>query len=141
LTNRLFERRDEKKREGGNKPQETFSSRRHTTQDSKRRANQDRNPRPQRFQEIQPYATQPAANSSTGPGPMDVDATTRRRHLSPAERERRLQNNLCLYCGRAGHVAADHRTGRISAITANQITGADLAVIVPPKQGNVTPQV
>ncbi|SCZ91722.1 BZ3500_MvSof-1268-A1-R1_Chr5-1g07630 [Microbotryum saponariae] len=35
---------------------------------------------------------------------MDVDATTTRRApLTPQEREQRLKNNLCLYCGEGGH--------------------------------------
>ncbi len=25
-------------------------------------------------------------------------------HLTPEERERRLQHHLCLYCGKAGHL-------------------------------------
>jgi len=35
--------------------------------------------------------------------PMQVGRT----HLSTEERERRLRNHLCLYCGQAGHLRAD----------------------------------
>ncbi|SCZ91750.1 BZ3500_MvSof-1268-A1-R1_Chr5-1g07649 [Microbotryum saponariae] len=42
--------------------------------------------------------------TTQGPTPMDVDATTTRRApLTPQEREQRLKNNLCLYCGEGGH--------------------------------------
>ncbi|KAM7219741.1 hypothetical protein V8F06_004954 [Rhypophila decipiens] len=37
--------------------------------------------------------------------PMDVDRLVK---ISPAERDRRYQNNLCLACGEPGHRAAEH---------------------------------
>lgn len=42
------------------------------------------------------------------PQPMDIDAAKVRKFtpLSPEEKARRFQNNLCLYCGEAGHAAA-----------------------------------
>ena len=42
---------------------------------------------------------------STFPEPMDLSASTRtgRSKLTPIEREHRMKNNLCLYCGQAGH--------------------------------------
>lgn len=41
------------------------------------------------------------------PDPMDLDAGQRRRYgpLSEAEKARRRRQNLCLYCGKPGHVA------------------------------------
>ncbi|SCZ88669.1 BZ3500_MvSof-1268-A1-R1_Chr10-2g03039 [Microbotryum saponariae] len=54
-----------------------------------------------------------------GPRPMDIDANRRRIQvnntnvrrgpLSGNEKERRRANNLCLYCGRAGHLFANCR--------------------------------
>ena len=41
---------------------------------------------------------------------MDLDATRsnkRFKPLTPEERKRRYDNNLCLYCGKAGHRAGD----------------------------------
>lgn len=43
----------------------------------------------------------PSQNTYT---PMDIDATRRRTlSLTPDERQRRFAENLCLYCGQAGH--------------------------------------
>ncbi|KAI2655924.1 Transposon Tf2-9 polyprotein [Labeo rohita] len=43
---------------------------------------------------------QPQAAAAAPPEPMQVGATK----LTTEERERRLRNNLCLYCGQAGHI-------------------------------------
>lgn len=44
-----------------------------------------------------------------GPQPMELDAglTRRFKPLTPAEKKRRFENNLCLYCGKDGHRAGD----------------------------------
>lgn len=47
-----------------------------------------------------------------GPMPMDLDNANKKRNytkgpLSKAEKERRIKNSLCLYCGKPGHVAND----------------------------------
>lgn len=56
-----------------------------------------------------------------GPMPMDLDNAQRQRQkpggfkpktrgkLTPAERDHRIQNKLCLYCGKPGHIANDCR--------------------------------
>lgn len=43
------------------------------------------------------------------PMTMDIDASTERRFkpLTPTEKQHRIQNNLCLYCGKAGHRVND----------------------------------
>jgi hypothetical protein len=41
----------------------------------------------------------------SGPVPMQLDATQRRGPLTDAEKKRRRDNNLCLYCGKSGHIA------------------------------------
>ena len=44
--------------------------------------------------------------SSAGPHPMELDASrTRHQALTPQERARHMENNLCLYCGNPGHIA------------------------------------
>lgn len=45
----------------------------------------------------------------TDPGAMDLDGTNNRKFkpLTPAERQRRMENKLCLYCGEPGHRAQD----------------------------------
>jgi hypothetical protein len=51
----------------------------------------------------------PSASASAGPWPMEVDAIKAHLvagRLPAAERERRKKNNLCLYCGQAGHAVA-----------------------------------
>lgn len=46
-----------------------------------------------------------------GPQPMELDAThhggPRKGPLSPRDRDHRMKNNLCLYCGKPGHKARD----------------------------------
>ena len=44
-----------------------------------------------------------SAHSQNQPVPMDIDNIQVRR-LTQEERNRRFQNNLCLYCGNSGHV-------------------------------------
>ncbi|KAL0195002.1 hypothetical protein M9458_008574, partial [Cirrhinus mrigala] len=46
------------------------------------------------------FPNQPAASSA--PEPMQLGTTK----LTVEERERRIRNNLCLYCGQAGHIRA-----------------------------------
>lgn len=61
------------------------------------------------------------ASASSGPTPMDLDATRNKRFkpLTPQERTRRITENLCLYCGNAGHRAgecpAKRKPSRLSA--------------------------
>jgi hypothetical protein len=47
--------------------------------------------------------------NTSGPAAMDLDASSNNRFkpLTPDERQRRMENNLCLYCGKAGHSARD----------------------------------
>ena len=47
--------------------------------------------------------------SYNGPQAMDLDATRSKafKPLTPQERTHRMTNNLCLYCGKAGHRASD----------------------------------
>ena len=63
------------------------------------------------------YAQQPA-----NPASMDLDAAGYRKFkpLTPQEREHRVKNNLCLYCGKPGHRAGNcpakqRPQGRIAA--------------------------
>jgi len=65
-----------------------------------------------RVANVQVRVPRPAPVSTTynGPQPMDLDATRgnkRFKPLTPDERKRRYDNNLCLYCGKAGHRAGD----------------------------------
>ena len=47
-----------------------------------------------------------AQPSSSGPTPMELDTIQiKTKKLTPEEKQRRLLNNLCLYCGEAGHKA------------------------------------
>ena len=45
------------------------------------------------------------SSESSSPSPMDLDAMklNENKKLTKEERERRIQNKLCLYCGEAGH--------------------------------------
>jgi len=44
-----------------------------------------------------------------GPMPMELDATRYKGKLSLKDREYRMRNKLCLYCGKPGHQAKDCR--------------------------------
>lgn len=46
------------------------------------------------------------SSPSNGPSPMDLDSVSVRK-LSNTERQRRMDNKLCLYCGGAGHRIAN----------------------------------
>jgi hypothetical protein len=58
--------------------------------------------------------------TSTAPPSMAMDLSTAR-HLSPEEKKRRLDNNLCLYCGEPGH--------RIAQCTANKKSLASAEIV------------
>src|ERR1039457_4940401 len=65
-------------------------------------------------------ALPPPANRP-GPRPMELDATRPcHQPLTPQARTQRMQNNLCLYCGAAVHIANNcpirpPRAGQIAA--------------------------
>jgi len=44
---------------------------------------------------------------SSGPWPMEVDATHVGQKISQKERQRRYDMHLCLYCGQEGHIRAE----------------------------------
>jgi hypothetical protein len=46
---------------------------------------------------------QSRGDTSVGPTPMDLDAVQRRGPLTAAERQRRIDERLCLVCGKEGH--------------------------------------
>lgn len=48
----------------------------------------------------------PSTSSGTAPGPMELDAAGRGK-LTRKERMRRRANNLCMFCGKAGHWLKD----------------------------------
>ena len=62
---------------------------------------------------VQIRAPRPGFSSSaptSGPQPTDLNASRsnqRFKPLTPEERKRRYDNNLCLYCGKSGHRAGD----------------------------------
>ena len=62
-----------------------------------------------RLQPVVPRVSRPfAPSASSSLTPMEIDATqTRSKKLTPEERTRRFQNNLCMYCGKSGHFRND----------------------------------
>ena len=86
-----------------------------------RALNQTRGPTYQTQTQTQNQTSRtPTTASGTAPGPMDLSATTRRAQgpqgpryqsfqrspVSAEEKQRRRQNNLCMYCGSPGHWAS-----------------------------------
>jgi hypothetical protein len=68
-------------------------------------------------------------DSAFGPWPMDVDSIQHKGPLTQEEKDRRRQNNLCLYCGKAGHQVKDCRAKSSST-----------SVSTIEEQGNEEPQ-
>jgi len=77
------------------------------------RVNMSRTPATLRFS--QPVTTSPAPPASLRPtshqylppgDPMQLDIV-KVKHLTPAEKQRRRQENLCLYCGKPNHIAGN----------------------------------
>ena len=85
-----------------------------------------------------PLPVAPPNNFITAPKPdpdaMKIDAISRNRGpLSPQERQRRIQSNLCMYCGKPGHFAIqcpERPQNRIAALNYStpvaDISSADL---------------
>lgn len=51
--------------------------------------------------------SEPRSNKNKGKKPSGSRNSTARGPLSNAEREKRIKNNLCLYCGKPGHTVKD----------------------------------
>ena len=61
--------------------------------------------------------TNPPPHLPTDQGdPMDLSATNRgfKKPLTAEQRKHRFENNLCLYCGKPGHKALDHKLTRFT---------------------------
>lgn len=80
-------------------------------------------------------APRPSASSSSGPTPMDLDATRSRPRapLTEVERKYRRDNNLCSYCGQAGHWVRQCPNRRESSQT---IAATELPPASSTEQGN-----
>ena len=82
--------------------------------------NRNRFQRSPQNQSQQPHRRTPAFHSasSVGPSPMEVDAI-KTKHISAEEKQRRRENNLCLYCGGKDHYNADCpvKKARLAAVT------------------------
>jgi hypothetical protein len=65
-----------------------------------------------------PPTTTTAASPSSGPTPMDLDAM-RFKKLTPAEKQHRRDNGLCLYCGDGDHFASacPKKSTRLAAVS------------------------
>lgn len=97
IDNRLYERRMEKK---------THSS------SSLPSSSKNSSSKPTRPPGSNSYSTRPTYSSSnttsrpsnhSTPAPMEIDAASPRKRLTTQEKQRRKDQNLCLYCGKAGH--------------------------------------
>jgi hypothetical protein len=93
LDNRIFERKQDSKSSGHKTPHHTSHKDNH-----RRPASGNTYTRPQ----VQ-------VNTFSRGTPMDLDASANRKYkpLTPQERQHRMQNQLCLYCGKPGHRAGD----------------------------------
>ena len=77
----------------------------------------------------QPTTTSVPISTNTDVIPMEVDAlqasSAPRGKLTQAERDYRIKNKLCLYCGKPGHVVADHprkdNTGKLGDVPQGKV--------------------
>jgi hypothetical protein len=91
VDNRLFEQKQEKKDSPGNASNKT--------------AKQYNSKRPTHYSNKTNDTPGMDTDKKNGDDPdaMHVDATTGAKKITPAEKQRRISNNLCLYCGNEGH--------------------------------------
>jgi hypothetical protein len=73
-------------------------------------------------QNLTPSLPTSSTSSGTAPGPMDLSAANRSRKRGPideAEKKRRRDNNLCMYCGQSGHWATNcpHKRQKLNTAT------------------------
>src|SRR5258706_8467858 len=72
-------------------------------------------------QNLTPSLPTSSTSSGTAPGPIDLSAANRSRKRGPideAEKKRRRDNNLCMYCGQSGHWATNCPNKRQKLTTA-----------------------
>lgn len=91
IDNRLYERRQERRNHTSSNSPRTFLP--SSSQGNPSKHSPAFNPTPR------------SNPSVSGPVPMEIDATTSLRRLTPQEKQYRRQHNLCMYCGEAGHFA------------------------------------
>ena len=129
LDNRLFERREEKKHEGKPSNPQSNSNQSRSSSTVTRTSTAPSN-------NAQASKTTSTTTTSTGPAPMDLDAARSKKHkaLTPQEREYRLKNNLCLYCGEGGHRAG--QCPRKSAVRILAVLGAPATIDSPAPANN-----
>ena len=72
----------------------------------KKQTSKPKNNTHQRSTSPAPYVSRSTGDASLASVPMEVDAV-KHNPLTNSERERRKKNNLCLYCGNAGHKVND----------------------------------
>jgi hypothetical protein len=68
-----------------------------------------------------------SSSSAAGAKPAYADKLDSSGHINEAERERRKKNNLCLYCGKPGHIAQNCRAKASAAGRATTILSPALA--------------
>jgi len=105
------------------------------TTDNRIRALNARNPRTSSSVPKPAKAAHPTSSNSGhyGPAPMDLSAGRRRGPLTQEERQRRIAQGLCLYCGGSGHLAMacpNRRPARVSAAVLAPVRVA-AAVLAP----------
>jgi hypothetical protein len=112
IDNRLYERRQERQQE------HQHSMGRHS------RSSRQQSPRMKSPTSANPTLRHfPETSSTVEPVPMEIDAIHHGR-LTQAEKDRRRQHNLCLYCGNSGHIAnsCPAKRSRINKIHSNPST-------------------
>jgi hypothetical protein len=66
------------------------------------------------------------AAAPSGPVPMEIDAM-RVKHITSEEKQRRRDNNLCLYCGVSGHYAGrcPAKNAHIAAVSVEPLSDSE----------------
>lgn len=100
--NHYWRREEEKKREGSSRSSAPSSGSSRAASSSSK----SQDVRTASSSSASTAGSSAAGSASSSPKPY-VDKLGKDGRLSSSERERRLQNDLCLYCGGAGHKSAD----------------------------------
>ncbi|OMJ17717.1 Retrotransposon-derived protein PEG10 [Smittium culicis] len=101
--------------------------------------------RPRQYFNNTPFVspvTKPDRETPSQYQPMEIEGTTTRRTtLTPQERQRRRENNLCLYCGNPGHIIATcplrSQSRTINSLSASSI---DTQAVINQNQENSSTQ-
>jgi hypothetical protein len=147
IDQRYWRREDEKKRDSARNTTQTKSSsststsnNRNTGSNSGTSSSTNRSSNPTSSSKPKPGASNSDSGSSSAPKPKPNVELTKDGHITQAERDRRMKNNLCLYCGGAGHVSKDCRKRANPGSTSGRAAQTSETPKTPSNKDSSTPE-